>query len=147
MFKSLIFGFILSATLVFSSAAQSSNSSHGNAMASGSAAKSSLSPADKRFIDKAAEGGMAEVELGQLATQKAASEDVKKFGQRMVDDHSKADQQLKQLASTKGVTLPTTLDKSAQKEYDKLSKLSGPVGWTSFHSTWMTKPCTSGFPA
>jgi putative membrane protein len=125
MFKSLIFGFILSATLVFSSAAQSSNSSHGNAMASGSAAKSSLSPADKRFVDKAAEGGMAEVELGQLATQKAASEDVKKFGQRMVDDHSKANDQLKELASSKGVNLPSGLDAKDQATKERLSKLSG----------------------
>jgi len=84
-----------------------------------------VSSSDRKFMDKAAQGGMAEVKLGELATQKAQSDQVKQFGQRMVDDHSKADQQLKQLASTKDVTLPTTLDKSTQKEYDKLSKLSG----------------------
>ena len=47
---------------------------------------------------------MAEVELGKLATQKASSEDVKKFGQRMVDDHTKANDQLKQIAGNKDDT-------------------------------------------
>ncbi|HSU44601.1 MAG TPA: DUF4142 domain-containing protein [Casimicrobiaceae bacterium] len=86
---------------------------------------STLSSSDRKFMEKAAEGGMAEVKLGQLATQKAGADQVKQFGQRMVDDHGKANDQLKQLASTKGVTLPTDLDKSTQREYDKLSKLSG----------------------
>jgi len=87
---------------------------------------STLSSGDRKFIEKAAEGGMAEVKLGQLAAQKAGADQVKQFGQRMVDDHGKANDQLKQLASTKGVTLPADLDKSTQREYDKLSKLSGP---------------------
>jgi len=84
-----------------------------------------LSTGDKKFIEKAAEGGMAEVQLGQLATSKASSDDVRKFGQKMVDDHSKADDQLKQLATSKGVNLPTNLDRSTKREMDKLSKLSG----------------------
>lgn len=84
-----------------------------------------LSTSDKKFIEKAAEGGMAEVQLGKLAADKASSDEVKKFGQRMVDDHSKADDQLKQVATSKGVTLPTDLDKSTRREMDKLSKLSG----------------------
>jgi len=87
---------------------------------------STLASGDRKFMEKAAEGGMAEVKLGQLAAQKAGADQVKQFGQRMVDDHGKANDQLKQLASTKGVTLPTDLDKSTQREYDKLSKLSGP---------------------
>jgi Predicted outer membrane protein len=86
---------------------------------------STLSSGDRKFMEKAAEGGMAEVKLGQLASQKASADQVKQFGQRMVDDHGKANDQLKQLASTKNVTLPTDLDKSTQREYDKLSKLSG----------------------
>jgi putative membrane protein len=86
---------------------------------------STISSGDRKFMEKAAEGGMAEVKLGELATQKAQANQVKQFGQRMVDDHGKANEQLKQLASTKGVTLPTQLDKSTQREYDKLSKLSG----------------------
>jgi|SRR5215813_11482355 len=71
---------------------------------------SQLSPADQNFAKKAAEGGLAEVELGKLATEKASSDDVKKFGQRMVDDHSKANDQLKLLASQKGINLPSDLN-------------------------------------
>ena len=96
-----------------------------SAQTSSSNSSSHLSPADKAFVDKAAQGGMAEVELGKLATEKAQSEDVKKFGERMVNDHSKADDQLKQLASQKGVTLPSSLDAKDQALKDRLSKLSG----------------------
>ena len=102
---------------------QSTSSS--NTMSSMNEKASTVSSGDRKFMEKAAEGGMAEVQMGKLATQKAESDQVKQFGQRMVDDHTKADQQLKQLASTKGVTLPADLDKSSQREYDKLSKLSG----------------------
>src|SRR5712671_1113768 len=65
-----------------------------------------FSATDSTFMKKAADGGMAEVELGQLAVQKASSSDVKAFGQRMVDDHGKANEQLKQLAAEKHVDLP-----------------------------------------
>jgi putative membrane protein len=84
-----------------------------------------LSSSDKMFMNKAAQGGMAEVQLGQLATQNGQSDDVKKFGQRMVDDHSKANDQLKSLASQKGVTLPTDLNAKDKALKDRLSKLSG----------------------
>ena len=85
----------------------------------------SLSSADKSFMQKAAQGGMAEVQLGQLATQKASSDQVKQFGQRMVGDHTKANDQLKQIASSKGATLPTELSSNDKREMDRLSKLSG----------------------
>src|SRR5258708_28181826 len=75
-----------------------------NAKTSKTSSRSGTS--DKKFIKEAADGGLAEVELGQLAVEKASSNDVKKFGQRMVDDHSKANDELKQLAATKGVDLP-----------------------------------------
>jgi putative membrane protein len=87
--------------------------------------KSSLNPYDKKFVWNAAVGGMEEVQLGQLAVQKASNADVKNFGQRMVDDHSKANDQLKSIASQKGVTLPTNLPPDKKKDVNKLSKLSG----------------------
>lgn len=87
--------------------------------------KSALSSGDKKFIDKAAQGGMAEVELGQLASQKAENPQVKQFGERMVKDHGAANDKLKQLASQKGITPPSSMDSSTKREYDKLSKLSG----------------------
>jgi putative membrane protein len=89
------------------------------------AATQKLSAADRAFIKKAAAGGLAEVELGQLAVQKAASQDVKQFGQRMVDDHSKANDQLKQVASSKGVAVPDKLEAKDAATKAKLEKLSG----------------------
>ena len=111
----------------FGAMAQTSSSSDKSATQSASGSNSSrqLSGADKTFMMKAAQGGMAEVELGQLATQKAEGQDVKKFGQRMVDDHSKANDQLKSIAQEKGVQLPTDLDAKDKALKDRLSKLSG----------------------
>jgi putative membrane protein len=80
--------------------------------------------ADHAFMMAAARGDMAEVDLGKLAVQKASSEDVKKFGQRMVDDHSKANDKLEAIAREQHVTLPDTLsaqDKALQARLDKLS--------------------------
>jgi len=81
--------------------------------------------ADSTFATKAAAGGLAEVKLGELAKNHAASADVKTFGERMVTDHTKAGDQLKQIASTKGITLPTSLNAKDQATYDRLAKLNG----------------------
>jgi putative membrane protein len=82
---------------------------------------------DETFVKKAAEGGMAEVELGKLAADKATSNDVKQFGQKMVEDHSKANDQLKSLAQAKNITLPADLNAKDKALSDRLSKLSGPA--------------------
>jgi putative membrane protein len=81
---------------------------------------------DKKFVKDAALGGLTEVELGKLAAQKASRDDVKQFGQKMVDDHTKANDQLKEMASKDGVTVPDALDAKHQARVEKLSKLSGP---------------------
>jgi len=80
---------------------------------------------DRKFITTAAEHGMAEVELGKLAAQKASDPQVKQFAQRMVDDHSKANDKLKQIAASKNVTLPSDVPSAEKREHDKLNKLSG----------------------
>jgi putative membrane protein len=80
---------------------------------------------DDHFVMEAANGGMAEVELGKLAADKASSDEVKKFGQRMVDDHGKANDELKKLAENKNITLPTAPDAKHKATMDRLSKLSG----------------------
>jgi putative membrane protein len=80
---------------------------------------------DKMFLRKAAEGGIAEVKLGQLAAQKASSEDVKDFGQKMVDDHTRLNLEIAQVADSMGVMLPKSMNKEDQAEYDKLNGLSG----------------------
>ena len=74
---------------------------------------------------KAAVGGMAEVELGKLAQQNGSNDQVKQFGSRMVDDHSKANDELKQIASSKGITLPTDLDAKHKSVVAKMQKLTG----------------------
>ncbi|HEX8336275.1 MAG TPA: DUF4142 domain-containing protein, partial [Pyrinomonadaceae bacterium] len=80
---------------------------------------------DHRFVMAAAMGGAAEVELGRLAAEKGASDEVRQFGRRMVDDHSKANEELMRVASSKGLTPPAALDARHRAEVQKLSGLSG----------------------
>jgi putative membrane protein len=84
-----------------------------------------VSTTDRMFMNKVAQGGMAEVKLGQLATEKGASRPVKDFGQRMVTDHSQANDKLKSIASSKSVTLPDSLNAKDKALYDRLSGMSG----------------------
>lgn len=84
-----------------------------------------MKSADTAFAMKAAQGGMAEVKMGKLAADKASNPDVKAFGQQMVDDHTKANDQLKSVAQEEGMTLPTDVNAKQQAMHDKLSKLSG----------------------
>lgn len=87
--------------------------------------QNNLSSSDKQFMTEAAQGGLAEVQLGQLASKRGASNAVKQYGQRMVQDHTLVNNQLKQLATQKGVTLPTSLDSKNKQIQQSLSKLSG----------------------
>ena len=80
---------------------------------------------DTMFMKKAARANLAEVELGRLAVQKATNADVKKFGQRMIDDHTKADDQLKKVAADEHVTLPQTMSATDKTTKESLEKLSG----------------------
>jgi putative membrane protein len=80
---------------------------------------------DKVFLRKAAEGGLAEVQMGQLAAQKGNSDAVKQFGQRMVEDHTRLIQQMTPVAELQGVYAPEHLNKADQAEYDKLSGVAG----------------------
>ena len=84
-----------------------------------------LSSGDYKFAVEATRGGMAEVSLGQLAAQKSTDPAVQQFAQRMVTDHTKANQQLAQILAQKGVTIPTPTASSEQREMDRLQKLSG----------------------
>jgi putative membrane protein len=102
----------------------SASGSHSGMSGSGSSS-SHLSAGDTKFVRDAGESGMAEVQLGQLGVQKATNADVKTFAQKMVDDHTQANTQLQQLASQKGVTLPTDLSMMHKHASTQLSKLSG----------------------
>jgi putative membrane protein len=87
--------------------------------------KSSLSHSDRSFVEKAAKGGMAEVELGKFAQEHASSDPVKQFAAKMVQDHSKANEDLRSLAQAKGVTVPSGPSHTDNHEMSKLSKLTG----------------------
>ncbi len=80
---------------------------------------------DLAFMNDAAPGGLAEVELGRLALRQATSKEVKQFAERMIADHSKAGEELKQLAQQKKVMLPQEVNPTHQEIMGKLSKLKG----------------------
>jgi putative membrane protein len=80
---------------------------------------------DAKFAVDAANGGMAEVELGKLAQQKATDSRVKDFGAMMVSDHSKANDELKALAQTKNITLPDSVSNEEKKNMTDLTKKTG----------------------
>lgn len=84
----------------------------------------SLSKADYKFVTKVARGGMLEVQAGQLAVEKARNPAVREFGEQMVAHHSKLNEELKQLATTKDAALPAGLEEK-QKKLEKLQSLSG----------------------
>jgi putative membrane protein len=86
---------------------------------------SNMTGEDKDFVSKAAMGSLTEVLMGNLALQKAASADVKALAQRMVDDHSKTLEELRQMALTKGLGLPTEMAGDHKKAFDHLESLSG----------------------
>jgi putative membrane protein len=80
---------------------------------------------DAKFYRDAAEGGMAEVAMGNLAQQKAQSPSVKEFGAQMVKDHSAANEKLKALAQSKNITLPANPSVADMEAKSKLQVLSG----------------------
>src|SRR5262249_53928264 len=93
---------------------------------------------DAQFVDEAASGGPAEVELGRLAVQKATNPDVKQFAQRMVNDHGAANAELATMCGGKGITLPTEPEAKDRAIRDRLATLSGPA----FDREYMTDMLT-----
>jgi putative membrane protein len=80
---------------------------------------------DQTFAKKAVVGGLAEVQLGKMAVEHAASPDVKQFAQRMIEDHGKANRELTALVEKKGISVPTAPHQQHQAEADRLAKLQG----------------------
>ena len=102
------------------------------ALATG-AAPAAVSSAENKFATEAAQGGVAEVEMGQLALQKATSPEVKQFAQRMVSDHTQANQELMLLAKSEGMDLPFQVD---AKHKSAMERLQGMYG-TAFDTAYM----------
>jgi putative membrane protein len=80
---------------------------------------------DQNFVNEAAQGGLVEVRLGELAQQQAKSPEVKDFGQRMVEDHGQANDKLKEMSEQKGIELPQDLSEDGQAIYEELQQKSG----------------------
>ena len=80
---------------------------------------------DASFVQEAGIGGLAEVEMGRLAVQKAQDDRVRQFGQKMIDDHSKANDALQQAASQQGLNAPSAMDEKHKQTMNRLEKLSG----------------------
>jgi putative membrane protein len=143
--KKLSLAFLITAAIIFSACNGNSNTSTStdsttNSMSStdtttnmsstdttnnSANAMSTVDDNAKNFAKEAAEGGMMEVQLGNIAEKNAASQSVKDFGKMMVDDHTKINDNMKDLAAKKNVTLPTTVSSGQQKDIDKLSKKNG----------------------
>jgi putative membrane protein len=113
----------LMAPMGYAAAQGAASGSMGAGTSSG--ASKALDSADRKFVDAAAQGSVAEVAMGQMAQQRGSNVQVKEFGQRMVIDHSKASDELKKVADAKGMKLPTAPASSHQHDADKLAKLSG----------------------
>jgi putative membrane protein len=84
-----------------------------------------LSTSDATFMTTAARGGMAEVQMGQLAERNGRSAQVRHFGQQMINDHGRANQEMMALAQQKQITPPSGIGAEQQRNYDNLAKLRG----------------------
>jgi putative membrane protein len=91
----------------------------------GTSGATDVSNSDKDFVRDIAIAGMAEVELGKLAVEKSANTDVKKFAQMMIDDHSKASDDLNSLTAKHGITPPSAVDDKHRELRDDLAGKQG----------------------
>jgi len=115
MYNKTLSVILIGAAVTFAAAAQDSQSSKTSSRAMG----------DQHFLTKAAQGGMAEVQLGEVAEKNASNTSVRQFGERMVTDHSKANEQAKSLAAEKSITLPTSMSSKDESLYRSLSAKTG----------------------
>lgn len=113
------------ATLAFAGCKTYEGASDSSSSAMSSDSSGSLSAGDRSFLMKAAQGNMLEKQAAQVAEQKARSSEVKEFARMLASDHTQAGQQLQQLAQSKGVQLPQSLDSEHQAKVQKLQSASG----------------------
>jgi putative membrane protein len=117
--------YVASVTLFLTSLGCWALLAHQDTSSSPSSQAASASMSDHSFAKEAAQGGMAEVKLGQLAQDRGSNQMVKSFGERMVVEHSSANDKLKDAASKSNIQIPTDVSAKDQALYDRLSKLSG----------------------
>jgi len=102
---------------------QNSNGNRGNTMNSNMGA--AMSASDMEFATMAAQGGIAEVQMAQLAQQKATGKDIQKYAKQMIKDHTKANNNLMKIAAKKQMTLPTTPNAEQMQMMSQLQQASG----------------------
>src|SRR5262249_55940222 len=117
-------GLLALTALVSPAQTTQTNKMQGNTSQTGST-WAGMNKYDIKFMKNAAIGGLFEVKSSNLALKKSKRSDVRQFAQMMIDQHTAANNELKQLAQSKGATLPTKLDKPNQQTYNQLVKLSG----------------------
>jgi putative membrane protein len=120
-FSLMLFGLFLSIVLTHDGA----KAAGWPAQNASSMTSSNFGAADQEFIRKAADDEVVDLELGKLVLRKGSNPEVKKFGQRMIDDHGKTYEQLKAVASRKGMDLPGSAESRVKETIDRLAKLSG----------------------
>lgn len=108
-----------------SSSAGGSATTSGPASGEMGASRKTLSSSDRNFIKEAAEDGMYEVAIARVAAEKAADPEVKSYASKLVDDHTKSNDQLRQIAESRNVTLPASLPAAKQRNVDRLSSAAG----------------------
>ena len=116
---------MIATLMVFSCSRKDSDDSRDIAEDTNDAKFGSDYEGDAKFVVEAADGGLLEVQLGKLAQTKAFSAEVKQLGQMMAEDHSKANEELVQLASKKNISLPVVMSDENQKKYDDLAAKTG----------------------
>lgn len=126
--KKLFFPLLFATTVLFTACDSNTNSDADNindSIKEENRETATIDNPDQKFAEKAALGSMMEVEAGKIAVEKATNADVKAFAQQMIDDHSKVGDQLKGIAATKNMTLPTMLSESQQKDLNDLREQTG----------------------
>jgi putative membrane protein len=125
MNRSLLLSALLFASIFFSCNSQENNSNKEAQSENKEKFDSTNTKSDADFAVKAYSGGLTEVELGKLAATNGLSQQVKDFGNTMVTDHSKANDELRTTAASKNITLPAVPNSKNQKDIDDLKQKKG----------------------
>lgn len=121
----ILLAFGLLTFLNTSASAQNSNSSATSSPSGNMSQSMMLNSMDKKFMMEAAMGGKAEVAMARLALERSSSDSVKQYAQKMIDDHTKAGEELMQVATMKGITLPMEPDAKHKAMLAKMQGMSG----------------------
>lgn len=123
MIKRLLVGVSFLMLGAFGLQAQSStqSGSQSGMQTSSSQQQQQLSSTDRDFVKNAYESNMKEIQISELAAQRSSSNEVKQFAQQMVDDHRTANDQLKEIADSKGIDLPSDIQSPEQEQFSNLS--------------------------